>query len=233
MITICCPSRGRPDLAQRMALSALNTAQSKNDVEVKFYLNDDDEFIDQYIKILDTIKKTHPQIDYTIGKDQSPVKSWNEIAESSMPDMAVLIGDDVQFVTPNWDHKFRQAYNKHPDGIMCISFNDGKRNQSSGEGATCPHPVTTRQWFDSVGYYFAPYFWHWYVDTYTRDLAVELGRFIYLNDVTLKVKKIIDETGSKVRTHGIPQRDKWLFEKLKQKQFYFDLECLKKGMTKN
>ena len=51
MISICCPSRGRPTLAKRMAESAINTAKNKN-IEILFYLNDDDTELENYKKAL-------------------------------------------------------------------------------------------------------------------------------------------------------------------------------------
>ena len=40
MISFSCPSRGRPKFAERLVKTALETA--KHDVEILFYLNDDD-----------------------------------------------------------------------------------------------------------------------------------------------------------------------------------------------
>ena len=51
MISICCPSRGRPTLAKRMADSAINTAKNKN-IEILFYLNNDDTELENYKKVL-------------------------------------------------------------------------------------------------------------------------------------------------------------------------------------
>ena len=40
MISFCCPSRGRPELAKRLVDTATET--QKGDTEFLFYLNDDD-----------------------------------------------------------------------------------------------------------------------------------------------------------------------------------------------
>ena len=42
MISICCPSRGRPELAARMVRTALETVSATKKIEFLFYLNDDD-----------------------------------------------------------------------------------------------------------------------------------------------------------------------------------------------
>ena len=51
MISISCPSRGRPELAKRMIETALDTAE--NEVEFLIYLNDDDPTLEQYQDTID------------------------------------------------------------------------------------------------------------------------------------------------------------------------------------
>ena len=51
-ITICCPSRGRPELAQRMVLIALKIADDPKLIDIKFYLNNDDPTLPAYQKML-------------------------------------------------------------------------------------------------------------------------------------------------------------------------------------
>ena len=46
MISFCCQSRGRPELAKRLVDTA--TATQKHDTEFLFYLNDDDEKLEEY-----------------------------------------------------------------------------------------------------------------------------------------------------------------------------------------
>ena len=94
-ITICCPSRGRPDLAKRMEQSAYDTAKWPDKIKVKFYLNDDDPTLDQY--------KKHNLRDVDIGPDRSTVMSWNVLAESEHSKMYKMVGDDAEFITPAWD----------------------------------------------------------------------------------------------------------------------------------
>ena len=51
MISFSCPSRGRPDLAKRLVDTA--TATQKHKTEFLFYLNDDDEILEEYKDLLD------------------------------------------------------------------------------------------------------------------------------------------------------------------------------------
>ena len=68
MISVLVPSRHRPELAKRLLDTINNTKNS--DVEVKFYLNDNDPTIEKYKELL-------PSDCYLIGPDQSSCFSWN------------------------------------------------------------------------------------------------------------------------------------------------------------
>ena len=80
MISFCCPSRGRPQLAQRLIETA--TATQKGDTEFLFYLNDDDEKLQEYKDLLD---EKH----YTVGPNQSTCYSWNLIADKASHDVVM------------------------------------------------------------------------------------------------------------------------------------------------
>ena len=105
-ITLCCPSRGRPHFAKRMQDSALSTAKYPDKVKIKFYLNKDDPQL-----------KNYKLKDFDIGIDRSTVMSWNIIAESSPSRMYMLVGDDAEFITQDWDKKFLDQFKKYPDGL--------------------------------------------------------------------------------------------------------------------
>ena len=216
-ITICCPTRSRPKLAQRMAITALETADDPDQINIKFYLNDDDPYLQEYKTILQN---------YDIGGDQSTVFSWNQIAETNNSDLYMLAGDDIQFLTEGWDSKFMQCFIKYPDGIFMISFNNG-----IDQLKTSPHPVVTQQWRKALGWYFPFMFHHWHVDTYSRDLAESINRYVFFNDITIKAKKITkDPTAQKIRTKGIPMRDKFVYEKMKSCYFSHDVNKLRQAM---
>lgn len=216
-ITICCPSRGRPELAERMANTALATADNPDAVNIKFYLNDDDPTLPTYCRLIQN---------YQIGVDQSPVFSWNQLAEQSTSYLYMLAGDDIQFITKGWDSRFMSQLQQYPDGIFCISFQNGIDNKR-----TAPHPVVSQQWRNALGYYFPFVFYHWYVDTYTKELAESVDRYIFLDDITIKAKKITkDTTAQKIRTQGIPQRDKYTYHMIKKCYFQTDVQKLKEAI---
>ena len=116
MISISCPSRGRPELAKRMIDTAYDTAAG--DIEFLIYLNDDDPTLQEY---KDTIDKKH----YTVGPNRSTCYSWNLMAEKAKFDYVFLAGDDIQFKTQHWDKIMTDGFNDYPDKIL-ITIEESK-----------------------------------------------------------------------------------------------------------
>ena len=102
MISVVCPSRGRPELAKRMVDSLLKSPGVP--VEILIYLNEDDPKLQGYKDLLDS---QH----YEVGVDRSPVYSWNELAKKSKHDIVFLMGDDAVVETPNWGQRIVNEFN--------------------------------------------------------------------------------------------------------------------------
>ena len=117
MISFCCPSRGRPELAKRLVDTARQT--QKGDTEFLFYLNDDDQRLEEYRDLLD---EKH----YTIGPNQSTCYSWNLMAEKATNDIVMLMGDDVQVDTKHWDQLIYDEFNRYDDKILMVVPSDGR-----------------------------------------------------------------------------------------------------------
>tara|TARA_B000000557_G_scaffold247849_1_gene232014 strand:+ start:24 stop:746 length:723 start_codon:yes stop_codon:yes gene_type:complete len=233
MISISCPSRGRPQLAKRMIDTAYNTAA--DDIEFLIYLNNDDPALEEY---KDTIDKKH----YTVGPNRSTCYSWNLMAEKARYDYVFLAGDDIQFKTENWDTKMVDGFTNYPDKILMAIPYDGKdknkpKNLLNAKEPTLigdvpfssPHFLVHKNWINTLGYFVPPFFWHWYVDTYTQKVSRKLNRCLYLPDVTIKAKKVFDDTGKQVRKHlDINFRDDYVWSKIRERHLNADVDALKK-----
>ena len=106
MISFCCPSRGRPQLAKRLIDTATET--QKADTQFLFYLNDDDKTLEQYKDLLD-------EKNYFVGPNQSTCYSWNLMCDKAKYDVVMLMGDDVQVKTKHWDQLIIDEINKYKD----------------------------------------------------------------------------------------------------------------------
>ena len=235
MISICLPSRGRPELAQRMIKTAQETASEKNKIEFLFYLNDDDPVLEEYKKVLD--EKV-----YEIGPNQSTCFSWNQLAFKAKGDIVMLAGDDMQFQTMGWDKEVEKVFDRYEDKIcMVIPWDcNGKGKgyqhkdkttpiQIGDESIGAPHFFLHKNWIKTLGYFAPPFFWHWYVDTYTQKVSRKLNRCILLPHVKVKAKKVFDDTSTKVRKNlNINIRDDFVWTKVRDRHLQSDVEELKK-----
>ena len=236
MISFCCPSRGRPELAKRLIDTATET--QTGDTEFLFYLNDDDEKLEQYKDLLD---EKH----YTIGPNQSTCYSWNLMADKATNDIVMLMGDDVQVQTKDWDRLIADQFDKYEDKILMVVPSDGraKGNKKSGsetklwpdEPLPAAHFAVHKNWVNTLGYLAPPFFWHWHVDTYTQKVARKLNRCLYLPTVTFKAKKIIDDNAGKQIRHNlnINLRDNFVWKKVRDRHLQTDVNLLKEKMNVN
>ena len=231
MISFSCPSRGRPTYARRLIDSAEKNAS--NDVDIMFYLNDDDPKLTEY---KDTIDEKY----YTIGPNQSTCYSWNQLADRAKYDIVMLMGDDVDIKTPRWDNLIVDEFNKYDDKILMVVPNDGRHKGTKKieikESTLWPdtdlpaaHFAVHKNWINTLGYLAPPFFWHWHVDSYTQKVARNLNRCLYLPTVTFKAKKMFDDTGKQVRTNlNINNRDNFVWDKVKTRHLEADIQALKK-----
>lgn len=231
MICIAIPSRGRPAFLKRVIETASVTADHWEEVIVKYYLNDDDPDLKKYKKILQGLQTTHgPSVQWEIGPDQNTVQSWNMLCENTEADYYMLAGDEIQFVTEGWDTKVKQTKQDYPDGIFCMAVYDGRPNRA--ELLRCTQPIVTKEWRQALGYFWAPFLWHWHVDEYTGDLAKAVDRFVFREDIFIKIRKMKDRTAKRNRGRGVFDRDEWVYEKHKELYFDTDIKKLLDKMSK-
>jgi len=232
MISFSCPSRGRPKLAKRL----VDTAQEfvKHEVEILFYLNNDDSTLEEYKDLLE-------EKYYTIGPNQSTCLSWNEMAGKAQHDIVMLMGDDVQIQTQDWDELIVEQFNKYDDKILMVVPNDGREKGTKNLGdkiklwedkpLPASHFAVHKNWINTLGYLAPPFFWHFYVDTYTQKVARKLNRCLYLPTVMFKAKKLFDKTGKQVRSNlNIAKRDDFVWTKVRGRHLQADIDLLKEKL---
>lgn len=228
MISFCCPSRGRPELAKRLIDTATNLQYGET--EFLFYLNDDDEKLEQYRDLLN-------EKCYTIGPNQSTCYSWNLMCEKASNDIVMLMGDDVQVKTKNWDLLITEQFNNYEDKILMVVPADGRSGGLGNEirlwedkplGAA--HFAVHKNWVKTLGYLAPVFFWHWYVDSYTQTVARKLNRCLYLPTVEFKAKKILDDNaGKQIRANlNIAKRDEYVWSKIQDRHIEADINALKR-----
>lgn len=231
MISFCCPSRGRPQLAKRLLDTATET--QKGDTEFLFYLNDDDNTLGQYKDLL------HEK-NYVVGPNQSTCYSWNLMCDKASNDVVMLIGDDVQVKTKHWDQLITDEINKYKDKILMVVPSDGRIKGSKDLGdrtklwpdepLPAAHFAVHKNWTKTLGYLAPPFFWHWHVDSYTQKVARTINRCLYLPSVEFKAKKILDDNaGKQIRKNlNIRERDNFVWTKVRDRHLQSDVDSLRR-----
>jgi len=229
MICICIPSRGRPAFIKNTVSMILDNAYNRKNVIVKYYVNDDDPDLKFYLAHLQEMQNKYGEsVQYIVGPDQSPVYSWNLIAESTDADFFMLAGDEIQFKTKHWDQMIEDCKKLYPDGIFAIAAYDDRGKHTYN---TCTQPFVTKEWAKALGYHWNPAFFHWNIDEYTGELSMKIDRFIFLEGLVIKCVKIKDKTGARLRKPGLFKRDKWVFDKLMKNNFDSDVTKLRRAIS--
>jgi hypothetical protein len=209
----------------------MSTQQGKT--EFLFYLNNDDPTLEQYKDLLE-------EKYYTVGPNQSTCYSWNLMAKKAKHDIVMLMGDDVQIQTQDWDSIIANEFNRYQDRILMVVPSDGRLKGTGSikmtdatlwpdEPLPAAHFAVHKNWVNTLGYLAPPFFWHWHVDSYTQKVARKLDRCLYLPTVVFKAKKMFDDTGKQVRTHlNINNRDNFVWDKVKARHLDADINALEK-----
>jgi hypothetical protein len=135
-----------------------------------------------------------------------------------------LVGDDVNFVTHHWDQKILNAFKAYPDKIACVyPTSPGVKTKKN------PHFCLHKNWMDALGYFVPPQFWHWYVDTWTRELAKKIKRYHLVEDFVLEIEKDYpDETAKRTHKMCLRERDHYMWDRTTRRWLDTDANELKK-----
>lgn len=203
-IALLVPTRARPDQCKRMVDSARATASGR----IPVYAAGDVKYIWFDHVIGDT--------EWHLMPDGMPTAhKWNLLAQKALSNPAVklfmLCADDTVFSTPLWDKALLDHYNNLENKIHVYHLRDSRNPDGT------PHPIVSRQWIEAMGYFLPPLFLHWFVDTWTVDIAKANDCFTHLKDYLLVHDKPSDrgepdETHNRIRNMGWHDRDKWVHE---------------------
>ncbi len=186
VISVCCPTRGRPDNMRRLAGSIRATALGQ--VEVVFYIDLDD---GPSVATAVELNARH-----VIGERIVLSDMWNACATAAAGEILMQCGDDIVFRTPGWDAEVTAAFDQHPDHIALVHGDDGIHGQALGT-----HGFVHRAWVDAVGYFLPPGFSCDMSDVWLNEVADALGRRVYLPKVLTEHMHPIVGKGVLDQTH--------------------------------
>ena len=160
----------RPQNVKKLVSSARSTANHPEQIEFIFYVDNDDETFPDIsnVKVIrgprTWISNAH-NIIYTVAKGE----------------ILMTAGDDMEFLTSNWDEAIRKKFQAIPDRIGLVFGND----LGTHAGKIAVHGFFHRRWVSTVGTWVQPgrgSLW----DLWSTDVAKKLNRFFYLPDVHIK-----------------------------------------------
>ena len=189
--SILTPTRNRPSNCIRFIQSVYNTSHNKDNVEMLFYVDNDDPSIEDYKKI---------EGKFTYGDPISVSKSWNIIAEKCKGDYMIMGNDDLIYRTPGWDTILTEKLSAL-DPFWCSWVDDGINGKNH-----CAFPIISREWYDAVGYFAPGIFNFGYNDTWVFEIAKRIDRCNYIKDIFVehmhftKSKSEMDDTYARNRT---------------------------------
>lgn len=191
MISILCPTRGRPESMQRMVTSARKTATVPTDLEFIFYIDDDDAASYEMVERLDARSVVGPRIILS----EMWNACWMQADEDS--DIFMHCGDDIVFRSEGWDSRVLDAFARIPDKIVLVHGRDGYQDAN-----LATHGFYHRHWTDALGYLVPPYFSSDYNDLWHTEVADMIGRRMYLHDVYTEHMHPVIGKGTWDQTHN-------------------------------
>ncbi len=178
-ISIVLPTRGRPDLVNRLFESIVATADHPGRLEVVLYLDSDDiashSIEHPNLKLVKLIRRP--------AKMGLMVRACCEAAEG---DYILQLNDDAVCRTSGWDSAVVTAVEAFPDRIALVWCNDEFR------GRMIPNfPVVSRDVCDLMGGICPGDYYRDYIDTHLFDIFKKLeglghNRLVYLEDIVLE-----------------------------------------------
>lgn len=168
MISLLCPTRGRPDSIRRFVHHALKTAEG--DIEILFYVDSDDE------ESADTVRSfAIPEVVLVTGPRRVMSDYWNHLVPAAHGDILGLMGDDIVIWTHGWDRMVEEEFERWPDRLVFVHGRDGLQDARLGT-----HGFLHRDWISGVGHMTPDCFSCDYADAWINDVANALGRRVFL-----------------------------------------------------
>lgn len=196
--SMLCPTRSRADNVRKFVRSVHRTCVNPANVELFFYVDDDDPQVDRYVSMIEKIKLKYDDfkaIELVIGAPISVSKSWNVLAMKCRGDLLMMANDDQLYVDYGWDYHLDRYYGDSKDDIFAMFFEDGQYPPDGGD-----FPIVSRQWYETLGYFTPGIFEFWYNEAWIFDIANRLQRIVRIPKVLVDhlhysdYKSVLDDT---------------------------------------
>lgn len=180
MISILIPTRKRAKKLKTMYESLHHMTSESNDVEVLFYIDDDDS---QTITFIENNKnKFTIPVKHIIGPRVSLGEACNQLYNICSGDLIMGGADDIVFKTQDWDAVLHDKFKNIKDKICLFSLNDLYQDPTK----LATHPVISREALDVFGHYLPPEIDCNYGDEWLTYIFKEIDRYFPQPDIVVE-----------------------------------------------
>jgi hypothetical protein len=171
--SISCPTRGRPQNVRRFIESIRSTSDNFNDLEILFYVDDDDDSFPDDVLSFNIRKITGKRVWITLAH--------NILYSNSKGEIILYIGDDAVFKTTGWDSLVKKTFDLCEDKILLVYANDngwyGSKLATQG--------FVHKKWVEALGYFAFPGRTS-SMDRWFDEVAKKLNRATYLESIVIE-----------------------------------------------
>lgn len=173
IFSISCPTRGRPQNVRRFIESIKSTSDNFSDIEILFYVDDDDDsFPDDVLSF--NVRKIK-------GKRVWLTLAHNILYSNSSGEIIFYGGDDAVFKTTGWDSLVKKSFDLSEDKILLVYGNDNGWYGSK----IAIHGFVHKKWVEALGYFAYPGRGS-SMDRWVTEVAKKLNRATYLESIVIE-----------------------------------------------
>lgn len=197
-IALMCPTRNRLNKLLTLISSLVTTIKSK-DVFLVLGVDEDDPAKNYYSYLSNNIPFIKTIVFKNEGKFLGLSTMWNSMVNQIDSDIYAMIGDDMMFMTPDWDEQIIKEFKNGPkDKIMMLHCNDGMRgpgNKYANVPPLCVNFFIHKNYINTAGYFVEPYMENTHHDTWPQIIFDKLQRTVYRHDILIKHLHYSETTG--------------------------------------
>jgi hypothetical protein len=205
IISLLIPTRGRVKNLYKLVENITQTVTNIENIELYLTFDIDDTFT---CKAIHEIRNKYAYIRFPyqgiLHSDYLNKDYYNEMARLSIGKYLWAIGDDVKFISKNWDvvlkEKIEEYLKDKKDRIAYISVKE--------KDSTAKHPcfpIITREAYQALEMYFHPELMSWGADRCLYEVYNGIERILHIPEIGIEHlsyhdnKKQIDETAKSVK----------------------------------
>lgn len=183
MISLLCPTRGRPWQIRHMLWSATQNCTER--FQAVFFVDLDD----QATAIELQQWREHPRVSIQLVRDTRyavPMSDmWNHCAQVALEAQPVwpllFIDDEASFISSGWDRLLVNELMRQPDGALVVHPDDTIHGS-----ATAGYFATTPAWVEIFGRLTPSVFTYGYADVWVMEVAQAVGRLVYVPEIVIE-----------------------------------------------